>query len=110
MADCIFCKIASGQIPADKIYEDDKVFCFLDINPVNKGHVLLIPKAHHAMMVDVPDDLLSYMFVKSKQLMTALKKALAADLVVLSVVGLDVPHFHIHLLPRYKDDGLSNWW
>lgn len=107
---CIFCKIVKNEIPADKIYEDDKIVAFLDINPVSPGHTLVIPKEHHQMMTDTPDDLLSYIFVQSKKLMQVLKTALEADFVVVSVVGIDVPHFHIHLIPRYHDDGLANFW
>jgi len=110
MSDCIFCKIINGEIPAAKVYEDDRVLAFLDINPVNYGHTLLIPKEHHQMMYDVPDELLAYCFVRSKELMVKIKSALAADFVTVSVVGLDVPHFHIHLIPRYFDDGLADFW
>ncbi|OGY47032.1 MAG: hypothetical protein A3J62_03350 [Candidatus Buchananbacteria bacterium RIFCSPHIGHO2_02_FULL_38_8] len=110
MSDCIFCKIITGEIPAAKVYEDDKVLAFLDINPVNKGHILLIPKEHYQMMVDTPDELVAYIFTKSKELMKAIEKAVEADYVVVSVVGLDVPHFHVHLVPRYKDDGLTGFW
>ena len=110
MSDCIFCKIIAGEIPCAKVYEDDKVLAFLDINPVNKGHVLIIPKEHHQMMVDAPDELVAYIFTKAKELMKVIKKALNADFVVVSVVGIDVPHFHVHLVPRFKDDGLENWW
>jgi histidine triad (HIT) family protein len=108
--DCIFCKIIAGEIPAAKIYEDEKVLAFLDINPVTPGHVLLIPKEHHPMMLDVPDELLGYCFVKSKELMMKIKPAMEADFVVISVVGIDVPHFHIHLIPRKMNDGLANFW
>ncbi len=110
MNDCIFCKIIKGEIPSAKVYEDDKVFAFLDINPVNYGHTLVIPKEHHQMMHDVPDELLAYCYVKAKELMIKMKKALEADYVTVSVVGLDVPHFHIHLIPRYYDDGLAGFW
>ncbi len=108
--DCIFCKIIAGEIPAAKVYEDDKVLAFLDINPVNKGHVLVIPKTHYKMMIDTPDELVAYIFTKAKELMKAIKKATKADLVIVSVVGEDVPHFHVHLVPRYKNDGLAGWW
>ena len=110
MENCIFCKIVAGEIPAEKIYEDDKVLVFLDINPVTYGHALLIPKEHHPMMTDLSDELLAYCFTKSKELMIKIKQALNADFVVLSVVGIDVPHFHIHLLPRKHNDGLANFW
>ena len=62
------------------------------------------------MMVDTPDELVAYIFTKSKELMKAIEKAVEADYVVVSVVGLDVPHFHVHLVPRYKDDGLTGFW
>jgi histidine triad (HIT) family protein len=107
---CIFCKIIAGQIPAAKIYEDEKCLAFLDINPVSSGHVLLIPKEHYQMMPDTPDELVAYLFVRAKDLMLKIKKAMQADYVALSVVGVDVPHFHIHLVPRRHDDGLANFW
>jgi histidine triad (HIT) family protein len=108
--DCIFCKIIKGEIPAEKIYEDKKVLAFLDINPVTPGHVLLIPKEHYTMMTDVPDELLGYCYLKAKELMPKIKLGMKADYVSVSVVGLDVPHFHIHLIPRNFDDGLANFW
>lgn len=110
MKDCIFCKITFGEIPAEKIYEDEKVLAFLDINPVNKGHALIIPKEHFEMMYDTPDDILSHIFIQAKKLMMVIKNATKADFVVVTVVGLDVPHFHAHLVPRFFNDGLSNWW
>src|SRR3989344_458036 len=110
MNDCIFCKIVAGKIPAAKIYEDDQFLAFLDINPVTDGHVLLIPKAHHQMMIDLPEELIGPIYQVSKKLMERIKTAMAADFVVLSVVGIDVPHFHIHLIPRRSGDGLANFW
>jgi histidine triad (HIT) family protein len=108
--DCIFCKIVAGELPAAKIYEDEKCLAFLDINPVTNGHVLLIPKEHFPMMLDVPDDLVAYLFVKAKELMLQIKQAMNADYVSLSVVGFEVPHFHIHIIPRRLDDGLAGFW
>ena len=110
MADCIFCKIIAGEIPSAKVYEDGRFLAFLDINPVTDGHVLLIPKAHHQMMVDLPDELIGPIYQAAKQLMQRIKAAMAADFVALSVVGVDVPHFHIHLIPRRSGDGLENFW
>jgi histidine triad (HIT) family protein len=107
---CIFCKIIAGEIPAEKIYEDEKCLAFLDINPVNPGHVLLIPKEHFASMTETPDDLVGYLFSKTKELMVKIKKAVEADYVSLSVVGTDVPHFHIHIIPRRFNDGLAGFW
>src|SRR5665647_2929087 len=109
MKNCIFCKIIAGEIPAEKIYEDREVFAFLDINPVAPGHTLVIPKKHYVMMTDVPDKLLRHCFVKTKALMTKIKKALKADYVSVSVSGVDIPHFHIHLIPRHFNDNLKGW-
>ncbi|MDX9893269.1 MAG: HIT domain-containing protein [Patescibacteria group bacterium] len=107
-SNCIFCKIIAGQIPCAKVYEDDQVLAFLDINPVSKGHVLIVPKSHHSMMVDTPDQLVGEVFIKAKTLMKTIKRALEADFVMVSVVGIEVPHFHVHLIPRYYNDGLAN--
>jgi histidine triad (HIT) family protein len=106
---CIFCKIITGELPAEKIYEDDRVLVFLDINPVSEGHALLIPKEHHALMPDVPDELLGYCFAKVKKLMQNIKIAMQADYVSVSVSGVDIPHFHIHIIPRNFSDRLQGW-
>jgi len=92
MDDCIFCKIVSGEMPAAKVYEDEKSLAFLDINPVSPGHVLLIPKEHHQMMDNAPDELIAYLFTSAKKLMRKIKKSMVADYVVVSVAGMDVPH------------------
>lgn len=110
MNDCVFCKIAHGTIPAEKVYEDDISLAFLDINPVNEGHLLIIPKTHYDNMAMTPDHLIESLFVKAKNFMPALGKAVDADFVVLTVVGTDVPHFHIHLIPRFHKDGLAGFW
>lgn len=107
---CIFCKIIKKEIPSEIVYEDDRVLAFLDIHPVALGHTLLIPKEHHPMMGETPDEIVSYMCVMAKELMKKIKIAMKADFVVLSVVGVDVFHFHIHLIPRKNGDGLSNFW
>jgi histidine triad (HIT) family protein len=106
---CIFCKIIAGEIPAAKVYEDETCFAFLDIQPVHKGHTLLVPKAHHEMMINTPDELVATLYVTAKKLMKAIKLATGCDFVMLSVVGVDVPHFHIHLMPRFSNDGLHGW-
>lgn len=110
MNDCIFCKIIKGTVPAEKIYEDDEVLAFLDIKPVNLGHTLLIPKKHYEKMESAPDDIVSTVFTNAKKLMKAIKKSMSADFVVLSIVGIDVPHFHIHLIPRYFNDKMPVFW
>ena len=110
MNDCIFCKIIKGAIPAEKIYEDDEVLAFLDIKPVNFGHTLVIPKKHYEKMENTPDDIVSAVFVNAKKLMRVIKEAMSADFVALSVVGIDVLHFHIHLIPRYFNDNMPIFW
>lgn len=110
MNDCIFCKIIKEEIPASKIYEDDSILVFLDIKPVNHGHALVIPKSHYEKIEVAPDEVVRDVFVGAKKLMKAIKEALSADFVALSVVGIDVPHFHVHLLPRYFDDKMPVFW
>lgn len=110
MPACVFCKIVKGEIPSSKVYEDEKILAFLDINPVNHGHVLVIPKAHYPQLEATPDTVVADIFVQSKKLMKAVKKATSADYVVLSVVGTEVPHLHIHLIPRRHKDGLAAFW
>ncbi len=107
--DTIFGKIIRGEIPSTTVYEDGDALAFLDINPVAKGHVLLIPKAHFVWMQDTPDELLAPLFLTAKKLMRAMIAGLGCDYVQLSVVGKDVPHFHIHLIPRFQNDGLTGW-
>jgi len=101
---CIFCKIGRDEIPCSKVYEDDKFFAFLDIKPVSKGHTLLIPKEHIVWMQESDDETISEIFKVAKKIMTAMKKGLSCELVQVSVVGKDVPHFHIHLFPRFEND------
>ncbi len=109
--DCIFCKFATKAItPAEIIYEDDESLAFLDINPVHEGHTLLIPKLHYANMTATPAELVGKLFQRAQTLMSAVKEGTDADFVVLTVVGTDIPHFHIHLIPRYFSDGLAGFW
>lgn len=110
MDDCIFCKIVKGELPSEKVYEDERCLAFLDINPVNYGHVMIIPKEHYHWFYDVPDDIMSHLAIKAKTLVVAIKKALKPDYVALSVVGIDIPHFHLHLIPRWSDDGMAAFW
>ena len=97
---CIFCKIAKGEIPAEKIYEDDASVAFLDISPKAPGHTLLIPKAHYQWFQDTPDDISDPLFRTAKSVARDLKEKYAADYVRLSIVGTDVAHVHIHLIPQ----------
>lgn len=105
----IFTKIINREIPATIVYEDDESIAFLDIGPVAKGHTLLIPKKQYTWMQDVPDETISELFITSKKIMKAMIQGLGCDYVQVSVVGEEVPHFHIHLIPRYHNDGLHGW-
>jgi histidine triad (HIT) family protein len=107
---CVFCKIIKRDLPSDIAYEDDDVIAFLDIKPVNPGHLLVIPKTHYPNLVMTPDEIISKVFIKVKELMPKLQDISKADYVALSVVGVDVPHFHVHLIPRFKKDGLADFW
>lgn len=109
MSDCIFCKIVAGEIPSHQVYSDELSLAFLDINPVKPGHVLLIPREHIPMMTDANDAMVAALFQRARELMKKMKSALKADYVMLYVVGIDVPHWHIHLLPRHHGDGLQGW-
>ncbi len=106
----IFTKIVSGEIPSYKIYEDDQFYAFLDINPLAKGHTLLIPKKEVDYLFDVEDALLSEMIVVAKKIAKAIEKAITCNRVGLMVIGLEVPHAHIHLIPILQegDMNLSN--
>jgi histidine triad (HIT) family protein len=108
MNDTIFNKIIRGEIPAIKIYEDDQCFSFLDINPVSKGHTLLVPKTGFGRIESVPDEVLGYLIQKAKTLVIAMKSGLGCDFVQIDIVGKDVPdHFHIHLIPRKETDNVE---
>ena len=106
----IFAKIVNDEIPSFKVHEDKHHLAFLDINPVVGGHILLIPKEHHKNMEETPDELVSKLFRDAKMLMPKIRESMAADYIAISVVGTDVPHFHIHLVPRKFDDGLAETW
>lgn len=104
--DCVFCKIAKGEIPAEKIYEDDSVVAILDINPYALGHTLVIPKKHSRWLWDM--NLGDYTKLKQKVygMANVLRKAFDTDWIEEFVAGMDVKHTHIHLLPRKRDDGI----
>lgn len=100
----VFEKIIDREIAADIVYEDDICLAFLDIAPVKKGHTLLVSKRPYPWVEQVPDDELSHMMIISKQLIQGMKSHIAADYVQITIVGTEVPHFHIHLIPHKKSD------
>ncbi len=95
----IFSKIVNGEIPSHKIAEDENYYAFLDINPLAKGHTLVIPKKEVDYLFDVEDDLLGGMMVFSKKVAKAIDKTIDCKRVGVAVLGLEVPHAHIHLIP-----------
>jgi histidine triad (HIT) family protein len=109
MENCIFCKIANKEIPCSKIFEDENFISFLDLKPVSDGHLLIIPKKHIVWMQEAEDETVSEIFKIAKKLMLALKKGLGCDYVQVSVVGNEVPHFHVHLIPRHYGDNFANF-
>lgn len=114
MDTCLFCKIAQGKIPSEKIYETDKVFCSLDINPLAKGHTLVIPKKHYQNIFDIDEAALKELIGVAKKVAHMQKNNLNAAGVSLfqssgEAAQQEVLHFHIHLLPRFKGDSLDTW-
>lgn len=95
----IFTKIVNGEIPAYKVAEDDKFLAFLDINPLAEGHTLVIPKQEIDYIFDIPDATLSEMIVFAKRVAKAIEKTIPCKRIGVAVVGLEVPHAHIHLIP-----------
>lgn len=95
----IFSKIVKGEIPCYKIAEDEKYFAFLDINPLQKGHTLVIPKAETDYIFDLDDEIISGLIVFSKKVAKAIDKSVKCKRVAVAVLGLEVPHAHIHLIP-----------
>ena len=114
-ADCVFCKIRDGQIPSMKVYEDDKTLVFMDINPLNAGHCLVVTKTHAATIWDsAADDLVAAMTTAQKVAL-ALREAVKPDgLNMLQANGAaafqSVPHYHLHLIPRWNNDGKGFDW
>lgn len=106
----IFTKIVKGEIPSYKIFEDEKFFAFLDINPMAKGHTLVIPKKEVDYLFDIDDNTIADMTVLSKRIAKAIGKAVTCKRVGMMVIGLEVPHAHIHLIPIQNegDMNLSN--
>ncbi len=100
MENCLFCKIVRKEIPATIVHEDDTTLAFLDIHPITEGHALLIPKEHHPWMQETPDALVADTFIRASKLMQKMKEEHSCDFVEVKVVGIDVPHFHVHLIPR----------
>ena len=112
---CIFCKIANGELPSYTIYEDDDFRVILDINPASKGHSLLIPKEHFKNIFELDDNIASKALIVAKNVSAALRDELNCDGFNIlqnneEMAGQTVFHFHLHLIPRYKDDNQRILW
>lgn len=106
--DCIFCKIAAGEIPSRKIYEDNDLIAIMDLNPTSKGHSLIIPKEHCTNIYDIDEEIAGKVMKTAKKLATKMTVALNCDGFNLlqnngETAGQTMFHFHMHLIPRYKD-------
>lgn len=109
---CIFCKISRGEIPSYKVFEDEYCLAFLDVNPTNEGHTLVLPKEHYDNMLTCPKPLLDHLFEVAQMIAQAQQKQLGATgaNIITNVgksAGQSVNHFHIHVIPRYENDGLK---
>lgn len=103
----IFSRIVAGEIPCYKIAENDKFFAFFDISPLVPGHTLVIPKKEEDYIFDISDEDLAEMIVFAKKIAKAIKKAIPCKKVGVAVIGLEVPHAHIHLVPMQKEGDLD---
>ena len=107
---CIFCRIVKGEIPSRTLYEDDDVLAFLDANPLSPGHTLIVPKTHHQFLENTPESLSASVFAAVRELAPRIRSAVDADAHTIAVndgpaAGQEVPHLHVHVVPRFEGDG-----
>ena len=112
---CIFCKLANGEIPTATIYEDDEFKVILDLGPATKGHALILPKEHYANIYEIDEEVAGRAFKLAKKMVTKLTEVLGCDGYNIvqnngEAAGQTVFHFHMHLIPRYKGDGVGLTW
>lgn len=115
MSDCIFCKIAQGEIPSKTIYEDEKFRVILDLAPVTKGHALILPKKHALNLFELSDETAAEAIVLAKKIAGKMREKLKCDGLNLlqnngDTAGQTIHHFHIHVIPRYEGDGQELGW
>jgi histidine triad (HIT) family protein len=113
--ECVFCRIAAGELPSTRVDEDERTVAFMDINPATRGHVLVIPRAHSADLLEIGDDDLAAVGRMGRKIATRAKERLGADGVNLlnscgRVAWQTVFHFHLHVIPRYANDPLRLPW
>jgi histidine triad (HIT) family protein len=110
---CVFCDIVAGRTPAHRVLEDERFVAFLDARPLFAGHTLLVPRAHHETLWDLPDDLHGPFLTAGREVSVAVRDAMGADGVfnaVNNVVSQSVPHLHLHVVPRRRKDGLRGFF
>ncbi len=114
MADgCSFCAIVAGEAEAEVVLADDATVAFLDARPLFPGHVLLVPREHHATIEDLPADQVEHFFLNGRRLATAAREAMGAEgtfMAINNVVSQSVPHLHLHVVPRVRKDGLRGFF
>ena len=113
MADCLFCSITSGDLPAHQILADEHTVAFLDTRPVFKGHALVLPREHYVTLADLPPGLLGPLFASVQRVSAVLPAALGAQgsfVAANNIVSQSVPHLHVHVVPRTKGDGLRGFF
>ncbi|WP_209427213.1 HIT domain-containing protein [Pararhodobacter sp. SW119] len=107
-ADCLFCRIARGDLPAHKVHEDDHILAFLDLHPIRPGHTLVIPKDHHVWFEDLPEDLATRVTTCAQRLARAMKRLYAVERVAMFYTGIHVPHAHAHVVPMHHVHDVSS--
>src|SRR5689334_15904765 len=113
MKACIFCQIVAGEVPAHVVHEDAATLAFLDVKPLFPGHVLLVPRAHHETLADLPAALVEPVFSTARILSRAVEEALEAEGTFVALnnrVSQSVPHLHVHIVPRRRKDGLRGFF
>lgn len=114
-SNCIFCKIANGEIPSKTVYEDERFRVILDISPASKGHAIILAKNHAANVFELPEEDAAAIYVVAKKVATAMQKVLKCDGINIlqnngEAAGQTVFHLHMHVIPRYKDDKVQITW
>lgn len=114
-ANCIFCKIAAGEIPSKTLYEDEQFRVILDLGPAAKGHALILPREHYANIYEIPEETAALSMRLAKKMAVLITEKMNCDGFNIvqnngAVAGQTVSHFHMHLIPRYKDDGQTIGW
>lgn len=113
MSDCVFCKIVSGAIAAETVYEDDRCVVFLDSAPLFAGHCLVCPKDHFETLMDVPGEMLEPIFATAQKISRAVEVGLGAEgsfVAINNKISQSVPHLHVHVIPRRRKDGMKGFF